>query len=331
MATFDETYDWVVVGSGAGSFASALVMRSADKSVLILEKEAVAGGTTAKSGGVMWIPGNPFMASEGEPDSVEAAMTYLDALQELDGGEALGSTPEKRRAFVTQGPKAVGFLCDQGISLRRGPEFWPDYYDELPGGCKTTRSVVAEPFNLKELGDMADKLRPGFAPFNILLDEAMAAGHSRTNLGAKKILLKVALRTIRDKLLGRKMTTAGAALQGRLMKSALDAGADLSLESPVSELIVEDGAVIGVICEKDGRPLRIGANLGVLMNAGGFAKNQEMRDKYMPGTRAEWSQVPDGDTGEMHCEIERVGGVLAQMDQAVGYQMTPRPVLKAPM
>lgn len=321
MAQFDETFDWVVVGSGAGSFASALVMRAAGKSVLILEKTPLLGGTTAKSGGVMWIPANRFMAADGESDSVEAAETYLDALQQLDGGAAPGTSPEKRRAFLTQAARAVDFLIAQGVKLRRGPSFWPDYYDELPGGCKTTRTVVAEPFNLKELGPLKDKLRPGFAPFNALLGEGMEAGHARTNPNAKKVLGRIALRTIRDKLLGRSFTTAGAALQGRMLKAAIAAGVEVRTEAAVSELLVDEGRVVGVVVGQR----RIGAGLGVLVNAGGFGKNQAMRDRYLPGTRAAWSQVPEGDTGEMLLEMERKGGVLAQMDQTVGFQTTLSP------
>ena len=325
MAIFKETFDWVVVGSGAGSFSSALVMRAAGKSVVILEKTEFAGGTTAKSGGVMWVPCNRFMREDGDEDTVEAAQTYLDAVQELDGGDAPGTSVDKRRAYVTEAAKAVDFLVQKGVKLRRGPTFWPDYYDELPGGCKTSRTIVAEPFNLKELGPMAGSLRPGFAPFNALLAEGMEAGHARTNPRAKRVVAKIALRTIRDKLLGRKFTTAGAALQGRMMKAALDAGASLKLNSPVDELLFEEGRVVGVSVRQDGQQHCIGARLGVLVNAGGFSQNQDMRDKYAPGTRVEWSQTPEGDTGEMILEMERAGGVLAQMDQLVGYQSTLSP------
>jgi 3-oxosteroid 1-dehydrogenase len=326
MAQFDETFDWVVVGSGAGSMPSALLMRQAGKSVLILEKADVVGGTTCKSGGVMWIPNNRFMAEDGETDSVEAAMTYLDALQELDGGEAPGSTPAKRRAYVTQGSRMLEFLIEQGIELQRGHEFWPDYYDELPGGCKTTRTVVAKPFDLKELGPWREKLRKGFVEVNATLSEGMQLGHSRTNPGAKKMLAKIALRTIGDKLRGRQYTTAGACLQGRLLKASLDAGVDVRTESPVKEIILDDsGRAVGVLTEKDGKPWRVGANLGVLVNAGGFAQNQAMRDKYIPGSQAKWSQTPESDTGDMHIELERIGGVLAQMDQMVGFQMSEAP------
>jgi 3-oxosteroid 1-dehydrogenase len=325
MEAFDETFDWVVVGSGAGSFSSALVMRNAGRSVVILEKTALAGGTTAKSGGVMWIPNNRFMLAEGEKDSTDAAMTYLDALHDLDGGDAPGSTREKRLAYVENAPRAVDFLVQQGVALQRGPRFYPDYYDELPGSCKTSRTVVAKPFNLKELGPMHDKLRAGFAPFNATLEEGMEASHSRTNPAAKKIFATIAFRTVVDKLFGRKYTTAGAALQGRMLKAALAAGVDIRLSTPVTSLVIENGRATGVVTTRNGKPWRIGANLGVLVNAGGFAHNQEMRDRYLPGTKSAWSQTPEGDTGEMQLELERHGGVLAQMDQMVGFPMTPAP------
>ena len=325
MADFDETFDWVVVGSGAGSMSSALVMRRAGKSAVILEKTKFVGGTTAKSGGVMWIPNNRFMRAEGEPDSADAAMTYLDALQDLDGGSAPGTSREKRLAYVNEAPKAIDFLVDQGIEMERGHRFWPDYYDELPGGCKTTRTVVAKPFDRKELGARADLLRLGFAEFNTTLSEAMQYGHFRTNPESGKIFRRIALRTIWDKLRGRRYTTAGAALQGRMLKACLAAGVDVRTESPVKEIVLEGGKAVGVVTVKDGKPWRIGARLGVLVNAGGFAQNQAMRDKYIPGSQAKWSQTTEGDTGDMHVELERLGGTLAQMDQMVGYQMTMPP------
>jgi len=111
-------------------------------------------------------------------------------------------------------------------------------------------------------------------------------------------------------------------LQGRMLLAALGAGVDIRLETPVTELLVQDGKVTGVATVKNGQPWRIGARLGVLVNAGGFARNQAMRDKYMPGTNAEWSQTTESDLGEMHAEMERIGGVLVQMDQFVGCQTT---------
>lgn len=322
MSGFDETFDWVVVGSGAGSMSSGLVMRQAGKSVLILEKTKYIGGTTAKSGGVMWIPNNRFM-NPGE-DSAEKAITYLDTLVGDDPAFP-GTSHTKRLAYVNEAPRMLDFIVSQGVEIERASEFWPDYYDEVPGGCKTSRCVTAKYFNLKELGEWEKKIRPGFAPFPVRLEDGMHTAFRNKSKELAKVYRQIVIRTIVGKLTFKNYTSAGAALQGRMLKAALKAGIVLRTESPVNELIVENGKVTGVATVKDGKPWRVGANLGVLVNAGGFAQNQAMRDKYMPGTKSAWSNTPEGDTGDMHVEMERVGGVLAQMDQMVGYQTTPTP------
>jgi len=324
MADFDETFDWVVVGSGAGSMASALVMRAAGKSAVVLEKTQFIGGTTAKSGGVMWIPNNRFIRAAEPDESAEKAITYLDAVCG-DGPDTPGTSHEKRLTYVQQAPKMLDFIISQGIEMERAAEFWPDYYDELPGGCKTSRCVVAKYFNLKELGEWEQRLRPGFMPVPARLDDGMQLPFAKKSWRIKAIFAKIAFNVVLAKLTGKHFTTAGAALQGRMLKAALAAGVDLRTETPVSQLIVEDGKVIGVVVTRGGKSVQIGARLGVLVNAGGFAQNQAMRDTYMPGTQAAWSNTPEGDTGEMIVELERVGGVLAQMDQMVGYQTTRAP------
>ena len=321
MADFDEIFDWVVVGAGGGSMSSALLMRKAGKSVVILEKSKYAGGTTCKSGGVIWLPNNPFM--EPGEDSIEKGITYLDAVVG-DAPDTPGTSHEKRLAYITEGRRMIEFLVREGVKLRRGSHFWPDYYDEYPGGCKTSRTVVADPFDKNELGEWAPKLRQGFLEVPVLLDEGMKLPFMTAGKKAA-FFAKTGAKVVLGKLTGKSWVTAGAALQGRLLQKVLKAGADIRLETPVEELIVENGKVVGVVATKDGKPWRVGANLGVLVNAGGFGRNQEMRDKYMPGTRAEWSMTNESDTGDMHKVMEKHGGMLAQMDQMVGFQMTRAP------
>lgn len=322
MAAFDETFDWVVVGSGAGSMSSALVMRRAGKSVVVLEKTEYVGGTSAKSGGVMWIPNNRFIRAEEPDESAEKGIAYLDAVC----GDIPGSSHEKRLTYVTEAPKMLDFIIEHGVEMERATNFWPDYYDDAPGGCKTSRCVTAKYFNTNELGEWRTKLRPGFAPFPSKLDDGMrVTNYMHKSWKLKLTFAKIALRVVKAKLLGQNFTTAGAALQGRMLKAALGAGADIRTRSAVKELILDDGKIVGVVAEIDGNARRIGARLGVLVNAGGFAQNQAMRDKYMPGTQAAWSNTPEGDTGDLFAEMERVGGVLAQMDQMVGYQTTRAP------
>jgi 3-oxosteroid 1-dehydrogenase len=317
VSQFDETFDWVVVGSGAGSMSSALVMRQAGKSVLILEKTPFVGGTTAKSGGVIWVPNNRFIRADEPEESAAKGVEYLESVCE----NLPGSTSEKRAAYVAEAPKMIDFLVEQGIELERGSKFWPDYYDDLPGGSSTSRTVVAKPFNKKELGPWESKLRQGFLEMKVKLDEGMKFAYLGKSWAITWSFLRTGVGMTIGKLLGQHWVAAGAALQGRMLQASLKAGVDIRTDCGVSELVVEDGTVTGVVTPKG----RIGARLGVLVNAGGYAQNQAMRDKYMPGTKTVWSNTPEGDTGDLHVEMERIGAALGQMDQMVGYQTSQMP------
>ena len=320
MSGFDEVFDFVVAGSGGGSMCAGLVLRSAGKSVLILEKTPLVGGSTARSGGVMWIPNNPFMQRDGVEDSPERAEAYLDATVG-DHNDTPGATRERRRTYLAEAPRMVDFLVEQGIRLTRVGS-WPDYYDDRPGGSVPGRTVVAELFDANQLGPWKDKLRPNVFKMPARLEEALLLPNLKQSWGARYVLLKIILRGLGAKLTGKRWVTAGAALQGRMLQAALKAGIELRTEAPVTELIVERGAVTGVVTVKDGRPRRIGARLGVLVNAGGFAHNQAMRDRWQPGTSVKWSMAAPGDTGEMIEEMMRHGAATAQMDAMVGYQTT---------
>ncbi len=323
MSGFDEVFDYVVVGCGGGSMCAGLVMRKAGKSVLILEKTNYAGGTTARSGGVMWIPNNRFMKRDGVEDSYEKAMTYLDAVVG-DHNDTPGATRERRGAYVVEGAEMVDFLVGQGVKLNR-VGYWPDYYDELPGGSEKGRTVVAELFDVNELGPWKSRLRPNFLSVYATLDEALSLRHLKHSWASRSNMAKIAVRTIVSKLTGKHPVTAGAALQGRMLQASLKAGVDIRTETPVSELIVENGGVKGVATVKEGRPWRVGARLGVLVNAGGFAHNQKMRDEYQPGTSVKWTMTAEGDTGELIQEMMRHGAAIAQMEEMVGNQMSIPP------
>ena len=323
MKGFDETFDFVVVGSGGGSMCASLVMRSAGKSVLILEKTELVGGTTARAGGVMWIPNNPFMRRDGVEDSSDKALTYLNALIG-ETKDAPGATLARRRTYVTEAPRMIEFLVSQGVKLTRA-SYWPDYYDELPGGSVPGRTVVAELFDANELGAWKSKLRPNFLLLPGMLEEVMKLQTIKLSWKTKFLAAKIALRAIGAKLTGRQWVTAGAALQGRMLQAALKNGVDIRTGSAVRELIVEDGAVKGVVTVRDGQPWRVGARLGVLINAGGFSHNQAMRAKYQPGSQTRWSMAIRTDLGEMIEEMVRHGAAIAQMEEFVGNQQTIPP------
>jgi 3-oxosteroid 1-dehydrogenase len=316
MTGFDETFDFVVVGSGGGSMCAALVARAAGKSAVVLEKTDQIGGTTARSGGVMWIPNNPYMAKAGVNDSLDDATAYLDSVVG-DHNDTPGASKARRTAFLEEGPRMLDFLIGKGLKFSRITS-WPDYYDEAPGSSVPGRTVVADLFNVNELGEAKKLLRPNFLTLPVSLEDALQLPHVKKSWPAKKALMRMGLRILGSKLTGKNYVTAGAALQGRMMQAALKAGAELRVNSAAKELIVEDGKVVGVITEKNGNPHRVGARLGVLINAGGFALSQPMRDTYMPGSSIGHTSVAEGDTGEMIQEMMRHGAAIAQMDSFVG-------------
>lgn len=323
MDSMDETYDFVVVGSGGGSMCAGLIMREAGKSVLILEKTDLIGGSTAKAGGVMWVPNNRFMAADGVEDSPERAMAYLDAVVG-DHNDTPGATRDRRAAYVENAPRMIDFLVKQGIRLRR-IRSWPDYYDDRAGGSEPGRTVVAELFDLNELGELKAKLRPNNFPIAGPLDELMQLPLFKRSWRSRYLMLKTALRTVSARLTGKHWVTAGAALQGRMLQQAAGKGIEIRTDAPVKEILVEDGAAVGLVTVKDGRGWRVGARCGILVNAGGFAHNQAMRDEHIPNTSTEWTHAAPGDTGDMHRELARLGAAMAQMNEMVGNQMTLPP------
>jgi 3-oxosteroid 1-dehydrogenase len=329
MSGFDETFDYVVVGSGAGSMCAALIMKKAGKSAVILEKTSLIGGSTCRSGGVMWIPNNPFMKSAGVPDSPEQAALYLDTLLGDETADAPGASRARRRMFLEQAPRMVDFLQSQGIKLTRIAH-WPDYYDNLPGGSEHGRTVVAQQFDLNELGPWKPRLRPTTiaAPRPVhtaKLDEMMQLPLMKHSWSTKLMVFRLVIRGIIANMTGKHYTAGGAALQGRMLQACLREGIDVRTDAKVDEIIVEDGAVKGVLTVKDGKPWRVGARLGVLVDAGGFTHNQRMRDQYTPGTSVKWTIASPGDTGEMIEEMMRIGAAVAQMEERVGFQSSIAP------
>lgn len=323
MQGFDEEFDFVVVGSGGGSMCAALVMRTAGFSVVILEKTDLVGGTTARSGGVMWIPRNRFMRESGIEDSLEESVAYLEATAG-QSADAPGTNPQRRATYAIEAPRMVDFLVEQGVKLHRN-RYWPDYYDERAGGSKAGRTVSAELFDVNELGEWKKKLRPSFLAMAMSSDEGFAISTFKSSWRGKAVMVKVGLRTAVAKLTGKSLVTAGAALQGRMLQAALRAQVTIRTDAYVKEFAVHEGAVTGVVVESDGRSRRIGGRLGVLVNAGGFAQNREMRETYLPGTSVEWTGAGPGDTGEMIRQMVALGAGIGQMNERVGNQFSIPP------
>jgi len=279
-AAWDEVVDVVVVGSGGGITGAYTAAREG-LSVALVEATDKFGGTTAFSGGGgMWFPCNPVLMRADCDDTIEDALTYFHAVV----GDR---TPrELQDAYVRGGAWLIEYLEeDDGFAFKVLP--WPDYFGSAPAArLDGLRHIVARALPGSALGPYADRVR---GPLD----------NERLGVPAPDLL------------------TGGRALIGRFL-AALRRFPDASvhLDSPLTELVTENGAVTGVVVRRDGRPVRIGARRGVLLAAGGFEHNTRMRDAFgVPGRAADTMGAP-GNTGVAHEAAIRAGAATDLMDQA---------------
>lgn len=318
----EQDFDFIIVGSGAASIIAALVVHEAGGRPLILEKTDKVGGSTAMSGGVAWMPVNPLQQAAGVADSYEMARAYLDACAE---GAGPASSSERRHAFLTEAPRVVRFLQERGMEFVHA-EGYSDYHEgQKPGGVARSRSLVGQIYDARRLGEWQGRLRRGGGGPPILMHEASPLGHNLRTWESRKAFARVALRMLRNKL-GADLVGNGMAIQGRLLEIALKAGIPIWLNAKVHDFIVEDGKVIGVDAEVDGKPRRLAAAKGVLINAGGFSHNLAMRQQYQQhpiGT--DWTNANPGDTGEVQQAAMALGAEVAIMEQSwwVSVSVTP--------
>ncbi|RXH38803.1 FAD-dependent oxidoreductase [Bradyrhizobium zhanjiangense] len=310
-----ETYecDVLVAGSGASGMSAAITARSRGLDVLIVEKESRFGGTTARSGGWLWIPGTSLAKAYGIEETPEQARTYLR--------HEAGNNYDAARvdAFLSAGPEAVDFFITKTALRFDMPLVFPDYHAEAPGGAQGGRSMVTRPFDGRELGDHITALGmplPELTVFGMMLGSGKEIIHFMRvtkSLASAVYVAKRLSRHFMDVLrYGRGMTlTNGNALAGRLAKSALDLRIPMWLSSPVRELTVENGAVTGAIVSREGRDVRVLARLGVVLACGGFPHDVERRRKMFPhaptGTE-HYSPGPTGNTGDGLRLAESAGG-----------------------
>ena len=317
MAKPEKEYDLVVVGSGGGSMVAALAAKKLGRSVVILEKQSKIGGSTALSGGVWWVPNNPLMARDGIPDSYDRAKTYLKNAVTYDGP---GTSPRRIDAFLRAGPKMVQFLLDEGMRIRRAYN-WPDYYDDLPGGSAETRSLMAENFNTYNLGPWRERLAT-YLPMNAMpvpTDRFPVLFLMRRTLAGKIATIKAGISMVLNKIIpGYNVVANGAAIQGRMMELARKRDVPIFTDTPVAQLIVEGDHIAGVIARHNGEDVEIRARSAVLLNAGGFARNPEMRQKYQRAPiHSNWTNANRGDTGEVLETVINMGAATDALDSAV--------------
>ncbi len=317
MTTWDSTVDVVMVGSGGGGMVGALAAAAQGASALVLEKQSLIGGSTAMSGGIVWVPNNPVMQSVGVHDSYEDAMVHFETVVG-DVGQA--SSFDRRHAFLTAGPEMVSFLQSCGVRFVycRG---YSDYYSSAKGGHDLGRGIEPVPFDGHVLGEWLAKMQPGLAKslgLAVMTNEARSLSNYNRSVGAFTTSARVVTRTYLARVRGQELLTNGASLIGQMLQIALARGIPLWTDSPVEELIVEQARVVGVRAVRNGSPVLIRARRGVVLASGGFAHNAEMRQEYggeQPNS-AKWSIANPGDTGEALKAAMRIGAKTDLMDEA---------------
>ena len=313
-SNWEESFDFVIVGSGGGSMAAGLFLTSIGRKPLILEKTDKIGGSTAMSGGILWIPNNPLQKAAGVEDSLDAGRRYMTAAVGGDAGP--GASRARREAFLRAGPPMITFLQSQGMKFIRA-EGWADYYDELDGGCPRSRSLGAPLLDARDMGPLFEKLRlgPMVMPISVekTRDITLATRTPAGMLQGATLLWRMN----KSKKSGRPILSYGGSLQGRMLMLAAEKGVPIRTNTGVVELVEEDGRITGVVVEHAGKRSRIEARDGVLINAGGFSHNKEMREAFGPKPASTaWTNANPGDTGEMIQIAQKHGAALDLMDQA---------------
>ncbi|WP_238364000.1 FAD-dependent oxidoreductase [Mesobacterium pallidum] len=305
----DETWDVVVIGSGAGGMSTAITAKKHGLSVAIIEKAPVFGGTTAFSGGVLWIPGNRHAQDAGIADSREDAVRYM---KEETGNFYSEAAVE---AFLDAGPQMVDFF-ERETEVKFVPTLYPDYHPDVPGGVDVGRSILAAPFDTSALGPDLKRLRPPLATITFM---GMMFNSSNADIkhffNATKSAASFAYVTKRMvkhfgeiARYGRGVqVTSGNALAARLAKSVLDLGIPIYTDTPAQELLTDSGRVTGVRTPSG----TLTASRAVVIATGGFAHDLEKLRKAYPHLARggeHFSPVPEDNTGDGIRLAEAIGG-----------------------
>ena len=297
----EDLFDVVVLGSGAAGLTAALVAKINGARVTVLEKASQIGGTSAWSGGMIWIPNNPHMRAAGIADSKEEALTYLAALSH----DLI--LPELAEAYVDTGPEMVSWLeANTSVRFQMVEEF-PDYHPEFPGGKpEGGRSLECPLMSFHSLGDAADRVTVGSnygtAPVSM----------SESNLG-RAIPLGVsheerARRQIED------LRGCGQSLVGHLFRACIEEGIEIHTDSAAVDLCLADGEITGVQYQR-GREKHDIKCRAVILASGGFEWNRDMVRDFLRGPMTHPVSVPsnEGDALKM---CMRIGAKLGNMREA---------------
>ena len=307
---WDYETDYLVVGTGAAGLSAAITAKYNSLDTLLIESTDRWGGTTSISGGGLWVPTNPLMIRDGDQDTPEKAFDYMKS---TIGDLGPWTSDARKRAFINAVPAYVNMLANHGVKWTRAKHY-PDYYPDLPTGM-VGRSIEPMPFNMRKLGKWGKLKRSGGIPAPVRNDDFYLLSRAWSTPSGFVRGAQFVFRTIGYFAIGRKPVGMGAALASHLMYIAhnkLDVPVWLS--SPITELIIEDGRVVGAIVKREGKETRVRARRGVMLAAGGFSRNTEWRQKYQ-GVKG-WSAAPDGQLGQGITVGEKAGAAVAMMDDA---------------
>ncbi|MNF29729.1 3-oxosteroid 1-dehydrogenase [compost metagenome] len=302
---------------------SALFAADQGLSVLVVEKSDKYGGTSAISGGGIWIPNNHYFAELGGQDSFELALQYLKAATGEHGDEV------RLRAYLSNAPQMIRALEVNSRVRYAVADKYPDYYPHLPGALPGGRTLDPEIFDTSLLGEELDNLRKP-SPSTLLMGRiAWTARHAHKAMarefGWRLLMLGLMARYKLDFKWRRKSKSKrdrraalGSSLVASLRRSLMDRNVPLWLNTDFRELLTEQGRVCGVRVQQGGQELELYARRGVIFGSGGFEQNQVLREKYLPQpTRSAWSATPPGNnTGAALEAGTALGAATALMDWA---------------
>lgn len=296
----NEEFDLVIIGSGAAGMAAALTAHELGLTVAIFEKDAQFGGSTAVSGGAIWIPDNPKMRAAGMSDSREDALRYIAG----EVGNAMNT--EVVNAFLKNGPEMVEFMETHTDLQFEHREYSPDYHPDSPGAAMGGRVLDARTFDGRLLGDHFRRLKDPIDEFTVLggmLLNRIDIGHFM-NLTRRPTsalhALRLLARHLRDRLTYHRGTrlVLGQAVAGRLAYSVLKRNIGIRTGVALDQLLYKNGRVTGFAAD-DGTEFR--ARVGVVLATGGFPASQTMRREVMAHVRegsAHYSMSPKPATGD---------------------------------
>ena len=324
--------DLLVIGSGAGGLSTAVVAAHLGLKVLLVEKDAQMGGTTAWSGGWMWIPHNPLAVAAGLTEGAQGPLTYLR--------HELGPQFDEDRlqAYLRQGPEMVAFFGRHTALRFIDGNAIPDFHGRSPGAATGGRSVCAAPFDGRRLGAHIHQLKPP-------LYETTLWGMGIASGGELRHFLHATRRPASAFYVARRLLAHGAdlaryrrgmrlvngnALVAALWRSALDAGVQWQVNTPARRLLVEQGRVVGAVIDTEQGIRLVRARCGVVLASGGFAHDPARKQALLPHApsgREHWSAASRGNTGDGLRMAEQVG---AQVDTGLAQAAALAPVSRVP-